>query len=54
MIGTMIWVLVWVSAPEGPRNLLDSGYVYKTYDECQQVADNPPASGQFRCELHAR
>jgi hypothetical protein len=43
----LMWVLVWVDAPEGPRDL----HKFLNREACDHVVKKPPKPGHYRCEL---
>ena len=52
-IAAVIWVLLWLDAPGGTRDLSASGYIFNSLEECQVAAANPPAPGQFACTIQS-
>jgi hypothetical protein len=43
----LMWVLVWVDAPEGPSDL----HKFVSHETCEHVVKKQPKSGHYRCEL---
>jgi hypothetical protein len=43
----LMWVLVWVDAPGGPRDL----HKFLTDETCEHVLKKQPKSRHYRCEL---
>ena len=51
---SLVFVLVWLAAPGGPRELGREGFVFETYEACRAVVELAADPVQFTCALEER